>query len=117
MNVLDERRKKARCGLRCRVVFFRQPSDPVAEGVTQNISSVGFYCLLPAPLSVGESLTCLLKMPSDGVATDGSFTLECLVRVVRLERVSEDGSFGIGWRIEGYRAHSAEGCRYKVCAV
>jgi hypothetical protein len=99
------------------VVFFRQSSLPIAEGVTENLSSGGFYCVSPTPLSVGESLTCLLKMPSAYMATDEPLTLECQVQVMRLADANEDGWFGIGCRIEGYRTYSAERCRYKECAV
>jgi hypothetical protein len=107
MNSTDERRKKTRYGLRCRVRFFRQ-SDPISEGVTQNLSSVGFYCLVLVPLKLGESLRCLLKMPSRGMAKDESLLIECRVRVVRVDDADEGGSYGIGVRIEGYSARTPE---------
>lgn len=114
MNLTNERRRKARSALRCRVLFFRRAcSAPIADGVTQNLSSGGFYCVSPVPLAVGESLACLLKMPSD----EAALTLECLIRVVRVEEGDEEGSFGIGCQIEDYHACSAERRRYMVRGV
>lgn len=106
MEGTQERRKRARFPLRCRVLFFRDSSNAVADAVTQNISSVGFYCLSPIALSLGESLTCLLKMPSHNVASDESFEFECLVRIVRVENANEEGSFGIGCQIQNYHVRT-----------
>jgi hypothetical protein len=114
MTATSDRRKMTRHGLRCRVLFFRQSVDPAAEGVTQNVSSMGFYCLSRIALDVGESLACLLTMPFGQTATDESLTLECLVRVVRRDNARDDGWFGIGCRIESYHAYSAERCRCLV---
>lgn len=104
MEGAHERRKRLRFPLRCRVLFFRKSSDAIADAVTQNVSSAGFYCLSLNPLSVGESLTCLLMMPSYGVARDQSFRVECVVRVVRMEKANEEGLFGIGCQIDDYHA-------------
>jgi hypothetical protein len=117
MQAIADRRKNARRALRCRVSFYRKSSFPIAEGVTQDLSSGGFYCLSPMPLTVGESLTCLLKMPSPNASYNHALTLECVVRVVRLDNGGEEGTFGIACRIEGYHAYSAERARYKVCVV
>ena len=103
MNVPPERRKKVRCALQCRVLFFRQASQAIAECVTENISSVGFYCLSPTRLKIGEYLTCLLKMPSHDAGKEDLFTLQCVVRVVRIDGANEAGAFGIGCQIEGYQ--------------
>ena len=108
IDVADERRKKPRYALRCRVLFFQQTLEPVAESVTENLSTSGFYCLSLTPLRIGESLTCLLKMPSHDSANDESLLLECLVRVVRMEDPNDEGSFGIGCQIESYHACPAE---------
>lgn len=108
MDAADERRKKPRYALRCRVLFFQQTSEPIAEGVTENLSTSGFYCLSLTPLRIGESLTCLLKMPSHDSTNDESLLLECLVRVVRIDDENVEGSFGIGCQIESYHACPAE---------
>jgi hypothetical protein len=114
MNVPQERRKKVRCGLQCRVVFFSQSSHAIAECVTENISSVGFYCLSPTRLKTGEHLTCLLKMPSYDSGKEELFTLQCVVRVVRMDGANEAGLFGIGCQIEGY--HICQEERFAVKA-
>ncbi len=94
--------------MRCQVRFFHRGSGAVTDCVTQNISSTGFYCSSPTAFTVGESLSCLLKMPShDASAAASPFTLECVVRVVRVEEPDPEGSFGIACQIEDYRSHSA----------
>lgn len=103
MNVPQERRKKVRSALQCRVWFFRQSSQAIAECLTENLSSVGFYCLSPTRLKIGEHLTCLLKMPSYEAGREELFTLQCVVRVVRIDGANEAGAFGIGCQIEGYQ--------------
>lgn len=107
MEGTHERRERARLPLRCRVLFYRDSSNAIAEAVTQNISSVGFYCLSPIGLSLGESLTCLVKMPSHNAANDEIFELECLIRVVRVEKTNEEWSFGIGCQIQNYHVRTA----------
>ena len=102
MDQLGERRKQERFGLRCRVLFLRESWDELGDGLTQNISSGGLYCLSPIPLTTGQSLICLLRMPSHDSANDESFALQCRIRVVRVEKPNEDGSFGIGCKIEDY---------------
>ena len=104
MDAADERRKKPRYALRCRVSFFQQTPEAVAQGVTENLSTAGFYCLLLSPLRIGESLSCLLKMPSHDSANDESLLLECLVRVVRIDVANHEGTFGIGFQIESYHS-------------
>jgi hypothetical protein len=102
MNVPQERRKKVRCALQCRVLFFRQSSHAIAECVTENLSSIGFYCFSPTRLKLGEHLTCLLKMPSYDAGKQELLTLQCVVRVVRIDGANEAGAFGVGCQIEGY---------------
>lgn len=117
MHYTAERRKNTRYALRCCVSFFRESSFPIAEGVTQDVSSAGFYCLLPVPLTVGESLTCLLKMPSTHPAEDHALTLECMVRVVRLISADDGEFFGIGCQLQGYRSCALDQVRYKASSV
>lgn len=99
-----DRRRKARYALRCRVVFFRELSNPIAQAVTQNVSSIGFYCISSILLQVGDFLNCLLKIPTDVAEKDASITLNCLVRVVRTENTGE-GLYGIACEIESYHTH------------
>lgn len=119
MQNIAERRKNVRYSLHCRVSFFGKCSYPIAEGVTRDLSSMGFYCLSPMPLTVGESLTCLLRMPSSYPyrATNNALTLECMVRVVRVENAGDEQAFGIGCQLEGYRSCSQEPVRSKVTSA
>jgi PilZ domain-containing protein len=117
MEATTERRKNTRHALSCCVSFFLKSAYPIAEAVTRNLSSGGFYCLSPVPLAVGESLTCLLRMPSPYPRRNQALTLECMVRVVRLECIRDDGSFGIGCQMEGYRSCSLREPVDKVCAA
>jgi len=108
MNGIGERRKNTRHALHCRVSFFGKSSYAIAEGVTRDLSSAGFYCVSPMPLTVGESLTCVLRMPSPYPSRNHALLLECRVRVVRLENVSDEQAFGIGCQLEGYRHYSLD---------
>lgn len=74
--------------------------------MTENLSSAGFYCFSLTPLKIGESVRCLLEMPVYPGMKDEPLTIECLVRVVRIEKLAE--SFGIGCQIEIYHTHKAE---------
>ena len=114
MNGTNDRRKKLRYALSCSVLFFRQSADPIAEGITRNLSSAGFYCLSPTPLEIGESLTCLLKMPPHDAVNKESLTLQCRVRVVRIDGANEEGAFGIACQIDGYHTCLEERPRAKV---
>ncbi len=105
----QERRKRPRFPVRCQVRFFRGSSGEITDSITQNISSMGFYCFSPTMFKVGESLTCLLRMPSkDSSDTEAPLTLECLVRVVRAEKANEEGKFGIACQIEDYHVPSVK---------
>jgi len=117
MEATTERRKNTRHALCCCVSFFRKSSHPVAEGVTRDLSSAGFYCRSPMPLTVGESLTCLLRIPSPYRGRSHTLTLECTVRVVRLEQVGDEGSFGIGCQLEGYHSCSRDQEDHKACVI
>lgn len=85
-------------------VFLISESDPYpAEGITKDMSSQGFYCLVPRMFSVGESVRCALVIPSH--YTYQSDTMVCLkakARVLRVENL--DGTtYGIACQIESYR--------------
>ena len=99
-----ERRSQARFAVHCHVRFFQNSSSEVTDCVTQNISSVGFYCLSRTAFSVGDSLTCLLKMPWQD-SLEKPFTLRCAVSVVRVEDAGE-GSFGVACKIDDYQVCS-----------
>jgi hypothetical protein len=70
----------------------------VLSTVTENVSSRGFCCVLEEPLAAGESVACILRLPHDPRMSPA---LRCQARVVWV-RVTEDGRFGIGCRIDDY---------------
>jgi hypothetical protein len=78
-----------------------EEDGPIAT-FTQDLSSGGFHCLADRPFRVGETLTCLLKVPSHvQTGRDVEQRLECRVRVMRVELLDE-GGYGIACRIEDY---------------
>jgi hypothetical protein len=98
----SERRKRVRSRVHWPLcLFVNEEEGPIAT-FTQDLSSGGFYCLTDRPFRVGETLTCLLKVPT--YVPDGRYVeqwLECRVRVMRVESLDESG-YGIAYRIEDY---------------
>jgi len=103
-----ERRKRARTRVHWRVLLFRNQTTEAVESLTQDLSSLGFYCLSRDPFTPGESLHCTLRVPAhDPGGDEAERTLECLVRVMRVEPAAVEEFYGIACRIEDYRlAHS-----------
>lgn len=99
----SERRKRTRTRVHWPVLLFRkEPTDAIAS-ITADLSSSGFYCITRVPFSVGETLTCSLKMPShDPNGKIFERNLECRVRVVRVEPNQGHSGFGVGCAIEDY---------------
>ena len=102
-----ERRQRVRFPVSCEITFFGSSSGRVLEFITQNISSTGFYFRSQVAFAVGDWFRCLLKMPSYEPSAGSQLTLDCLVRVVRIE-AAEPGSFGVACRIEDYRSHAMD---------
>jgi PilZ domain len=98
-----ERRKRARTQVHWRVLLLREgDAEGIVDTVTQNLSSSGFYCFSPVPLTPGESLLCTLKVPAyDPKGEERTLTLECTVVVTRAETAA-DGFYGIACHIEDY---------------
>jgi hypothetical protein len=97
-----ERRKRARTEVRWPVWLFSEGGQERVGSLTQNLSSSGFYCLAETPLTVGDTLLCILKVPShEPNGKDVEQILECRTRVVRVEAHAE-GRYGIACRIEDY---------------
>lgn len=97
-----ERRTRFRTMLHWQVRFFQPSPLDTVETVTQNLSSGGFYCLAQTPLVPGEITTCSLKLPAHHPNGAEAVSLECKVRVIRVEAPDADGLYGIGCRIEDY---------------
>lgn len=106
-----EQRARFRTRLHWQVRFFQPSPLDTIETVTQNLSSSGFYCLVQAPLVPGELMPCSLELPAhhpNGV--EQAVSLECKVRVIRVEAPDADGLYGIGCRIEDYHfLHAGNG--------
>ncbi|HEY6989961.1 MAG TPA: PilZ domain-containing protein [Bryobacteraceae bacterium] len=106
----SERRKRARTRLHWPVLLFRNHTAEAIESITRDLSSGGFYCLAKVPFTPGELLTCTLKVPThDPNGKHLERSLECKVRVMRVELQEGGEMFGIACRIEDYHfAHVAE---------
>lgn len=99
-----ERRKRARSQVHWPVCFFGVDSGATVETVTENLSSSGFQCFSPVPLVAGDQMICVLRMPSHQSPHNGrAASLECKVRVVRVEPATERRLYGVACRIEDYR--------------
>jgi hypothetical protein len=94
-----ERRVRSRVLLRWPLSILKGPRDlRVLSTVTENLSSRGFCCVLEEPLSAGESVACILRLPH---ARRISQALLCQAHVVWV-RVTEDGRFSVGCSIDDY---------------
>ena len=102
---MQERRRRTRVLVRWPLLFRDVPGAAV-DTVTENLSSEGFYCLTSKPFVPGDLRTCTLSAPAYR-PDDGSWVIlvECQVRVVRVQALSESGMYGMGCRIEDYRVH------------
>jgi hypothetical protein len=98
-----ERRRRVRSQVHWRVCFFREQAYRV-ETTTENLSSSGFHCFSPVPLTAGDLMTCVLSVPSHQPLNNGrSLFLECKVRVVRVDPADERHFHGVACQIEDYR--------------
>lgn len=99
-----ERRKRVRFDVRWPVCFFGVEVGRTVETRTENLSSSGFHCLSPVQLPVGDLMICVLGVPSPRPLHNGrALSLECKVRILRVEPADERQSYGIACEIEDYR--------------
>ena len=97
----DERRARRRVRLRSPLSILKtQARGRVLCTITENLSSRGFCCILEEPLAVGENLACVLgfSLRFDPEISQG---LCCQAQVVWV-KMTDDGRFGIGCRIDDY---------------
>jgi hypothetical protein len=98
-----ERRRRARNHLHWSVLLFRSHVADAVETLTRDLSSSGFYCVTATAFTPGERLVCTLKIPTyDPNGKHLERTLECKVRVMRVEPQNGDGTFGMACQIEDY---------------
>jgi hypothetical protein len=99
-----ERRQRVRTRVHWRVLLFRNQTSEAVESLTQDLSSHGFYCLSRDPFTPGERLHCTLRVPAhDPGGDEAERTLDCLVRVMRVDPAAVEKFYGIACRIEDYR--------------
>ena len=97
-----ERRKRARTNLQLDLLVLRETG--AIESATRDLSSKGFYCSSPVPFLPGERMVCLLKVPTYHPERSGHMlSLECQVRIVRVDPPDEQGFYGLGCQIDEYR--------------
>lgn len=98
-----DRRKRSRIQVHWPLRFVNGETTDIVETVTRDLSSDGFYCLARIPFVPGEFKLCTLGVPTSHPRGDERvLSVECTVRIVRVH-VRDDGSYGVGCRIEDYR--------------
>ena len=99
-----ERRKRVRTRLRWQVALLAMSDAEMIESSTRDLSSKGFYCNSPVPFVPGARMVCILKVPAyHPEKVDAILSLECKVRIVRVEPSGDEGFYGLGCEIEDYR--------------
>ena len=109
-TVLRERRRRSRVQVHWPVCFIiRMSTADCVRTVTHDLSSDGFYCLANTPFIPGEIRECVLGVPMHrSHSGDQVRTVHCRVRVIRVEALGEDGTYGVGCQIEDYHFSSTE---------
>jgi len=86
--------------LHWRLRLFRQPEAGPIESTTENLSSVGLYCITKEAFKPGERLQCEIVVPGESFGSpEASLRLQCDVTVRRVEHLPE--GFGLGCAISG----------------
>ena len=107
--VARERRRRTRVQVHWPVCFIRPGTADIVETVTHDLSSDGFYCLANTAFVPGEIRECTLGVPMHRPHSgDRVRPVLCRVRVIRVEALGEDGTYGLGCRIEDYRFINSE---------
>src|SRR5262245_60001851 len=99
-----ERRRWIRTRLHWQVQFFGLGETATVETTTQNLSSRGFYCISPVPAIPGQLYICTMKVPAHQPdSADRLLSLECQVRILRVDMADTDNSYGLACEIEEYQ--------------
>lgn len=102
MAPTDERRRWPRANVHWQVLFVDKDAEPLAA-TTRNISSGGFYVLSERLFRPGDSVDCVLYIPTHEPGRgEESVRVQCQVEVVRVEN-TVDGRFGTAYRILDYQ--------------
>jgi hypothetical protein len=98
-----ERRRRPRAALNWPILITRGSSPHPMETTTINVSSEGFYCLLPEAVTAGERVECTIRIPAPNPdRSDAALRLQCRAQVLRVENYGVPGIFGVACRIEDY---------------
>ncbi len=100
MTPIGERRGRQRLPLRCSLLLYRRGMDQPIRGETLNISSEGFYLLVDALFSPGETLSCTLNVPSEAARGSEGMKLKYDVKVVRVDSVGH--RFGVACKVHTF---------------
>ena len=108
-ETIRDRRRRARVQIHWPLCFIRTGTSACVETVTHDLSSEGFYCITNTAFVPGEIRECTLSVPMHRpYGGDRVRPVLCRVRVIRVETLGdEDGSYGVGCRIEDYRFASS----------
>ena len=99
-SVNTERRGRQRVRLHWPVSILKGEQE-VLGGVTEDLNSRGFSCVVEEPLAAGETVVCILRWPA-GQAFGICEALRCHGYVVWV-RAMADGRYGVGCRIDDYK--------------
>jgi hypothetical protein len=99
-----DRRKRTRAQVHWPLSFMLAGTPEVVQTVTQDLSSDGFYCVAKARFIPGETVDCMLALPTPNRhGGTGASLVFCKVRVIRVEVTAEGGRYGAGCQIIDYR--------------
>lgn len=99
-----ERRRRQRSHVHWPVCFFGVDVGRTVETTTENLSSSGFHCFTPVPLITGDTMVCVLGVPSPQPFNNTrALCMECKVRIVRMEPAEDRKSYSVGCEIQDYR--------------
>jgi hypothetical protein len=74
------------------------------QTTTRDVSSCGFYYWTRVQLMPGERIVGILKVPAYSREwPDSLLSLECQVRVARVDPRNQEGFYGLGCEISNYR--------------
>ncbi len=96
-----ERRARVRLRLRRQIRIRRFGKHERVHTYTENVSSAGFYCVVPEPFSPGEDLDCLLSLEA-GPFSAPAARLLIHAQVRWTATLSQGASFAIGCKIITY---------------
>jgi hypothetical protein len=98
-----DRRSRPRAALEWVVHLSRARGQHPIATRTRDVSSQGFYCLVPETFASGERVECtmVIPIPKSGKPEDVLW-LKCQARVLRVEATAAAMAFGVAFQIEEY---------------